>query len=440
MVLFLRHKNLLAIAAVLTLGTGISSNSAATTHADLDAAVQQLRYSDLERDVSRMPNGPERDLFTGIIDNRRGRISESIQVLESVLPTVQSAMPGRMGITLDTLADDYLKSFRYRDASRAYEQLVAKYLDELEPSERQDVQDDAATVKLLNRVPTQRIRWRGAVNVATHKSALGTFDTKLTINGVTAPWILDTGANFSVVSNSFAKRLGITALPGTAQTKGSSGAENAVHVGLLPTIDIGGATLSNVVVLIFPDENLKIQTGEKESYQISGILGYPVFESLGEVTFTRKGEFLAGSSAISGGPFSHMFMYKLAPLLECGVHGKERLFAFDTGASGSTFFVPYYREFTQDFEGMKLARKRTSGAGGEKELSAYVLRTTILAVASRDIVLHDVPVFPKALGNGRDRTYGNLGRDLVAGFESFTLDFGQLRFWLGKPLRNSGRN
>jgi len=35
---------------------------------------------------------------------------------------------------------------------------------------------------------------------------------------------------------------------------------------------------------------------------------------------------------------------------------------------------------------------------------------------------------------GVDLTYANLGRDLVAQFDSFTLDFAQLRFYLRKRM------
>jgi hypothetical protein len=55
---------------------------------------------------------------------------------------------------------------------------------------------------------------------------------------------------------------------------------------------VGGATLTNVVLLILDDENLQVGSGP-DAYQISAVLGYPILEALGVVTFTRD-EFLAG--------------------------------------------------------------------------------------------------------------------------------------------------
>ncbi len=177
--------------------------------------------------------------------------------------------------------------------------------------------------------------------------------------------------------------------------------------------------------------------GAKDTYQINAILGYPVFQSLGTVTFRHTGEFMAGSQASTEGAYSRMFMEKLTPLLQCGVHGSERLFAFDTGATGSTFFAPYYREFSKDFAGIKLRKTRTSGVGGERERPVYILKTAMLRVAREIITLYQVPVFPTPLGTGTDQSYGNLGRDLVAAYDSFTLDFAQLRFFLGERLPRS---
>jgi hypothetical protein len=38
------------------------------------------------------------------------------------------------------------------------------------------------------------------------------------------------------------------------------------------------------------------------------------------------------------------------------------------------------------------------------------------------------------MNSGIDELYGNLGQDLVSGFESFTLDFSKVTFSLGAPL------
>jgi hypothetical protein len=89
-------------------------------------------------------------------------------------------------------------------------------------------------------------------------------------------------------------------------------------------VRIGGAIMQNVVALIFDDKNLRIRTGPSDTYQINAVIGYPVFQSLGRVTFTHAGEFLTGSNAAADGAYSRMFMDRLTPLLQCGVSRLSR--------------------------------------------------------------------------------------------------------------------
>jgi hypothetical protein len=48
--------------------------------------------------------------------------------------------------------------------------------------------------------------------------------------------------------------------------------------------------------MIFDDANLRFGGG-KHAYQINAILGYPVFQALGAITFLHDGEFTAGDAA-----------------------------------------------------------------------------------------------------------------------------------------------
>ena len=67
---------------------------------------------------------------------------------------------------------------------------------------------------------------------------------------------------------------------------GLTGIENPMKIAILQELRMGGATIENVVLLIFDDANLKIDLG-KESYQINGIVGYPVFQAFGTITFEK---------------------------------------------------------------------------------------------------------------------------------------------------------
>jgi Aspartyl protease len=381
-----------------------------------------------------MSAGPEREYVAGILANRTGHIEDSIRLLQDAIPQIRSSQPGRTAIALQCLADDFTKRYQYADAARAYDDLLAHFASELAPDERQGSRDDSGVMHLLKTAPPQTISWNGPTRLKTERNPFGAVNTELTVNGVEGPWLLDTGANLSVVSSSFARRLGLHPLPGYGQTmSGMTALENRLQVAVLPTLKFGGATLHNVVLLILDDKNLNVGIGKK-AYQINAILGFPVFQSLGVITFLQDGEFEAGATAARTAPSARMFMNMLTPLIECGANGKNLLFAFDTGASASEFSIRYFKEFHAQSTSWQKAENASSGAGGIKRRSIYLLPRAELQVADKTVTLDRVPIFPTAIGSDIDEVYGNLGQDVVANFDSFTLNFANMTFSLGNAL------
>jgi hypothetical protein len=399
-----------------------------------DAEVKNFQLPELETRLRSMPAGPERDYFSGVLANREGRTQDSIGLLESALPGIRAAQPARAAVALQALADDYNKTFRYDDAARAYDDLLQNFSSQLGPEELQGTKDDAGVARILHGAPPQTIAWQGPTRLKTERNPLNSINTELTVNGVRQQWLLDTGANLSGVSKSFAKRLGLTPLPGFAQTMaGLTGVENPLQVAVLPTLQMGGATLHNVVLLILDDANLKVGIG-KQTYQIEGIIGYPVFQALGAITFVRDGWFEGGEAARRSAAGTRMYLKLLAPVIECGVGGENLPFSFDTGATGSTLSMRYFARFQGQRAEWKKAENKAFGAGGVVERKIYLQPSLRLVVGDETATLERVPIFTTAMGTDLDELYGNLGQDLVAGSDSFTLDFSKMTFSLGASV------
>ena len=419
--------------------SGIQATSAAEKVAplaenELDSDVRDFSLEELETRLSSVPVGPERDYFSGVIANRAGRYEESIHLLDRALPLIPSNRPYRLKEAFYSLIYDYSNLYRYADAFRIYGDLVKNF-----PGREKD--DDYNLLKILQSAPPQTISWDGPTRLKTENSPLGSIDAELIVNGIKGPWLLDTGANHSVVSASFAKLLGLQPLLGeTREQGGTNSIENRIRVGVLPVLNVGGATLHNVVLEIMGDEGLRIplfdsQTGAQNGqYQIQAILGFPVLQALGKVTFTRDGEFQAGSIVRQKPPVARIFMNRLAPLIECGVDGRKVLFSFDSGASGTALSDRFFRDFSSQSQNLKKADSLSAGAGGATRREVYILPEITLKVASSDTTLHHVMVYPTPIGTGMDENYGNIGRDLTSGFDSFTLDFSNMTFSLGRPV------
>jgi predicted aspartyl protease len=402
-------------------------------NADLEA--KEFRLDDLEARLRTMPPGEERDYFAGVLANRAGHLPESIDLLNRALGSIRTSRPNRAVIALQVLADDYMKSFQYAAAAGAYDDLLAHFSGQLKPGELQSARNDAGIAQLLREAPPQTIAWDGAAKLKTERNPLNSVNVELTVNGVTGPWLLDTGANLSLVTRSFAERLGLKLLPGVAQTKaGLTGIENPLRVALLPTLQMGGATLHNVVLMVLDDANLYINLG-KSAYQILGIIGYPVFQALGAITFLHEGEFVAGDRQQPQEAGARMYMNGLSPVIECRVEGKALPFYFDTGAAGTNFFVRYHRQFRSESKTWKKGKEKDAGAGGVRKRKIYIQPQVDLGIGDKTVTLRKVSIYRTSTGSDdNDELYGNLGQDVVANFKSFTLDFSTMTFSLGEPL------
>jgi len=399
-----------------------------------DAEVKEFRLDDLKTTLQAMQPGPERNYFAGVLANRTGHIDDSVRLLNDALPSIRKSSAVRAAVALETLADDYNKSFRYAEADRTYGDLLAHFARQLNDEQLQGTKDDAGVMHLLRGAPAQTITWQGPTRLKTERDAIGSTVTELTVNGVREQWLLDTGANLSVVSRSFARRLGLKPLPGFGQTmSGLTGIENPLQVAVLPVLQMGGATWQNVALLILDDANLKI-TLPNQSYQINAIIGYPVFQAMGAVTFLHDGGLEAGSAVQHSTAGTRMYMRLLMPVIECGVEGKELPFSFDTGASGTFLSIRYYEQFRREVGAWKKGENATAGAGGMVRRKIYLQPQLDLAVGDKVATIRNVPIFPTTVGSDKDELYGNLGQDMVTGFDSFTLDFSKMNFSLGAPL------
>ncbi len=413
---------------------GAAKDAPAVSADPTDLDIKEFKFEDLAAKIRTMKPGPEHDYFTGVLANAENHIEESIQVLTAALPNLQGSRRDRAAIALQTLADDYTKVSRYADAARIDDDLLTHFSDQLTPEELKGAKDDSGIMHILLDAPPQTITWDGPVDLKTERNPINSLNLGLTVNGVSGPWLVDTGANLSVVSKSFAARLGLSPLPGVAQTRGGlTGIENPLQVAVLPTLQIGGATLHNVVLMILPDANININLG-KTSYQINGIVGYPVLQALGVISFLQDGRFEAGAGTRAKGTGAPMYMKGLTPLVVCSVEGKDLPFSFDTGASDTNLYVRYYREFRSESKRWKKATEKTSGAGGLVKRRIYFQPEVKLGIGDKTSILKKVSIYTSGTGSDTEYLYGNLGQDVPANFSSYTHDFTNMTFTLSDQL------
>jgi predicted aspartyl protease len=397
----------------------------AETAAMADNDLQDFQLHTLEARMQSMPDGPERDYFSGMLAARSGRFDDAITRLTRALPHLRESAPRRAAIALEAVGTAYRARNQYGDAARAYGELSDRFARQLDHFP----EDDAALARILSGTPPQTITWRGPVTLKTSKNPIGSRSTELVVNGVRGPWLIDTGANQSGVSRTFAKRLGVTMLPGVATVgSGLTGRQSPLQVAVLPAMQVGGATLKNVVLLVLDDENLRFGSGANV-YQLDAVLGYPILQALGVVTF-RGDRFLAGAAAEPGDQHVRMYMRGLTPVIESEANDKPLLFTFDSGASSTDLSVRYYELFRAQADSWKKETIESAGAGGSVKRDVYTQPRLVLKVGASTATLQDVSIASTRMNAGLDILFGNLGQDFIDSFESVSLDFSTMTFSL----------
>ena len=103
---------------------------ATATMADNDLQDYQLRA--LETRIQSMPDGPERDYFSGMLAARSGRFGDAIAQMNRALPHLRESAPKRAAMALEAIATAYRANNQYGDAARAYAELSDRFANQLD--------------------------------------------------------------------------------------------------------------------------------------------------------------------------------------------------------------------------------------------------------------------------------------------------------------------
>jgi len=255
---------------------------------------------------------------------------------------------------------------------------------------------------------------------------MGLFQVPLAAGAYTGSWIVDSGANLSVISQSVAERMGIELSSATGTVEGGSGAAVPIHTGVIPELRLGAAVLHNVPVLVAADPDL---TFPEIAYRVEGSLGLPVLAALGRFTVYRDGRIHFGGETIASDKdrFPHnLFLEKFAPVIAADFGLGDQLFTIDTGAIRTILSAAFYRE-SKPVNSAQLVELQLMGAGGTLVSPAYQVHDVEAKLGGGCAQLQSVQVLTQPIGRA-DEFYGNIGESALRPFTSFTLDFNAMRF------------
>lgn len=245
----------------------------------------------------------------------------------------------------------------------------------------------------------------------------------LTINGRRQEAVLDTGANFSTITESAARRLGLRMLPDPITVGATGNDAVAGHLAVADTLTFAGGEYRDVVFIVLPDGALSFMGGV---YRIPAILGFPVLSTLGRIEFSGN-TFRHSRSGQSWSADSNLLFRDLEVLVSATANGNAVQLFMDSGAQTSHLTPLATQQYPALLQGAATRNVRMGGAGGSRvhEGAAVVPRLAI-GVDGRTVSIEDVEV----VGEASDGHHGTLGQDVLRQGSGYAIDFDALKLEL----------
>jgi hypothetical protein len=163
---------------------------------------------------------------------------------------------------------------------------------------------------------------------------------------------------------------------------------------------------------------------------MEAIIGFPVFRELGSVTFSER-QIRVGK--LRSRRYSTALRAQGDDLfVSVKVAGQNTALRLDTGASKSALLASFAHLHPSVLTGLQAERERIASVGGVTTQSVIHLEHVRLALAGRSVWLSNMPITTSNAPEAPDTTFGTLGRDVLAQFESYTLDLKSMRIILGR--------
>ncbi len=247
----------------------------------------------------------------------------------------------------------------------------------------------------------------------------------VSINGKPGEYIVDTDMNMSTLSESEARRIGLTVRNTThdaGKYRGAAGVQAGYRTTVADELTVGSVRLKHVAFIVVPDDHkpfADLPLGKR------GIIGIPVLLAFQTIRWSADGTF---EIAFPSGPRdiakSNLCFDGLDPITEVEFRQRKLEFIADTGDQGSELLSPFARDFAPFIN--KFGKKQSlqvNGMDGSVEVPGVILPEVILRVGGFPSVLHSARVELQKTAQNSQWYYGRVGMAIYRQAHRVTIDF-----------------
>tara|TARA_R110000803_G_scaffold35564_1_gene76841 strand:- start:1654 stop:2919 length:1266 start_codon:yes stop_codon:yes gene_type:complete len=321
------------------------------------------------------------------------------------------------------LAERAFLETRYADAAAALEHALAFADDEA----RADIAPDLALYRVASLVAPVRVTSAAGTTVPITRDMANQMRVDLRLeDSASVPFLVDTGAEISVIMDRHARTAGLRFLEGEVQV-GTVTEDVTGRLAVADRVQIGDMIVRNVVFLVLPDDMLTFSDGD---YTADGILGLQVFAAAGRMGWSQGGGQLALGEAVPVVDATNLRLYWHSGGLglEIWRRGHPASAFFDSGAS-RTIFRPGLLAHLDDEERARLVRssRTRAGVGGEEAIETQMLDTLALTIGGSELIYQNLTIDPPE-EDLPAADIAAIGNDLVQRVDRLNLDFRTMRY------------
>jgi len=315
----------------------------------------------------------------------------------------------------------YERTGQVRKASREISLLLAIHADD------KSALNDSSLFEVLARSPNMTVTHLRPVSFA-RAATQGSLNIPFTVNGKSATFYVDTGANLSVISDDEARALGLSIVPVSSTAQDIGGLNSPLQVTEIEELRIGPIRLRHVPFLVMPAAKPPFDNLPKEN---QGLLGIQVAIALQSIRLNSNGQLDLAFPNEDSASAPHLTFSDLMPTLHLSYHNKVVPFTLDTGAGHSMLSLTFARDFPEAVSVGVKTNHDVNGFGGTAHIDSVELPTWTIDLGGRTATMKSMPVLLRKTGDSSEWAVGNLGIDLFQQVTPFTIDFRNMQWILG---------
>lgn len=315
-----------------------------------------------------------------------------------------------------------IRLFHYKAADSICNILLLHYHEVIAPSVLAGIRNTGQITAGLVNVAPQTVERKGDLDITYKRDLVNLIRIPVTMNNETTDFIFDTGANFSTISESCAKKMGVRTLNANFSVTTSSRSALESKLGVADELRIGDVIFRNVVFIILPDKSLKFAGG---IYKIKGIIGLPVIAQLKHVEIT-KDLHLKSMENNQANHEVNLGMEGNTPFVAVTFFGTSHVYIFDTGAAASALGNRFYETYKDSLVNAEEGTAHIGGAGGVEKVKTRKVKNVRYAFDGVNGTLKSLTVQLSGITDALGNYKGIVGQDIFMQWNVMTMDFGKM--------------